>query len=799
LPCGSESTPSLTSRERNLAIAAVVFAMVALGALDFALHSVQLRPLSIVFVIAITALAGYRWGIASGIFAALFFTTIEAYSGFRWQPAALAWNAALAALGLIVAVALVEALRSRIEHQRAADTVLHDTHQELRSLQHSEAAATALRRAEQRYKAVGESLPFGVWQTNTRGDELLYVSQSYCDMLGMTREQISAGGWNDRVPEEDRERFQTAWNVREQKDVFEGEYRIRGKDGKIYWILSRGTRLTDDDGETTGWAGFNLDITQRKQAEGRFAFLADLGRTLASSLEPAIVLEKTAHIIVPRFADWCTIDIAKDDGEIERLYMVHRDPELDQAFKTLLPDPREAALFGYRTTQVIATGRPDWQRSPSGMAKSAEQLDLLKRLGLGSLIAVPLEARGQMIGAITFVSASDQTYEPDDVGFVSIMARRIALAYDNARLYAREHRVADTFQRASLPAVLPEVPGMEIRAHYQPGAKEAEIGGDWYDAFQLSDGRVALSIGDVAGKGLQAASIMSTLRLLIRASALEGLSPARVLARANQLLLNDRPAMATAVFGILDPEELTYTCSIAGHPLPLVISRDGEVTQPRPISPPLGVVANTLFPEQTIMVPLGSMLVLYTDGLIEDSRGALNGEEQLMLAVSQTLQTGQSNAATAIAQLILSGAPKDDVAVLTVTTSARPLLELDLTLPAAPTSSRLFRQALRRFYLAAGLGSEKIDLLQVAVGEAIMNSIEHAYGVKGGNVRVRAWVEGGKLIIDVSDRGRWRAPHDDGGGYGLRVLKGIVQHVDVNRTESGTIVRLTQPVGRAIT
>ncbi len=199
-----------------------------------------------------------------------------------------------------------------------------------------------------------------------------------------------------------------------------------------------------------------------------------------------------------------------------------------------------------------------------------------------------------------------------------------------------------------------------------------------------------------------------------------------------------------------------------------------------------------------MMVPQGSMLVLYTDGLIEDARGADDAEMQLISALREAMQTEQSNPARAIAGKLISAAPKDDVAVLTAKMSARPLLELDLILPATPGSSRLFRQALRRFYLAVGLSAERIELLQVAVGEAIMNSIEHAYGVKGGNVRVRAWVEGGNLIIDISDRGRWRSPHDDGGGYGLRVVKGIVQHVELNRTDSGTIVRLRQPVGRII-
>jgi len=157
------------------------------------------------------------------------------------------------------------------------------------------------------------------------------------------------------------------------------------------------------------------------------------------------------------------------------------------------------------------------------------------------------------------------------------------------------------------------------------------------------------------------------------------------------------------------------------------------------------------------------------------------------------------NPAEAIAARLIDTPPSDDVAILTVRAAARPLLELDITLPAQPNNGRIFRQALRRFYLAAGLSEDKISLLQVAIGEAITNSIQHAYGVRAGAVRVRGRVESGNLVIEISDTGRWRAEHEDGGGYGLQILKGIVPDVAISAGENGTVVRLTQPIGRVIT
>jgi anti-sigma regulatory factor (Ser/Thr protein kinase) len=199
------------------------------------------------------------------------------------------------------------------------------------------------------------------------------------------------------------------------------------------------------------------------------------------------------------------------------------------------------------------------------------------------------------------------------------------------------------------------------------------------------------------------------------------------------------------------------------------------------------------------MLSLGSTLVLYTDGLVEGKRDKLLGEEALFAAIKSVAASNNENPAEAIASLTVGTLPSDDVAVLTVSPALRPLLELDLTLPAQPQSGKLFRQALRRFYLAAGLSEAKIQVLQVATGEAITNSIQHAYGVRGGSVRVCGRVESGKLIVEIRDTGRWRGAHDDGGGYGLQVLKGIVQDVAIDSTDQGTTVRLTQPVGRVIT
>lgn len=709
--------------------------------------------------------------------------------------------ALIAACTFVIGVA-AEAKRRRATGMKAFGRL--QAREEPPRVRRLERMKAALRRAEERLSALSDALPFGMWELDGAGTELLHASDSYCRLFGMNMEEIAAHGWRERVPPEDAERFLAAWNARGDDDVFEGEYRVHAVDGKTYWILSRGMRLTTADGKTS-WAGFSLDITQRKQSEQRIGLLSDLGRVLSLSLEPHPILERVAQLLVPRIADWCAVDLAGPDQDMQRAMLLHRDSDRTRAALGLSNSAQLAALLGTTSARVIASGEPILVRwfprdDHVNAMLSSEQKATVQAFRADSVIVVPLIARDQTLGSLT-VAVDDpwQRYESDDVDFMGIVGRRVALAFDNALLYERERRVADMFQRASLPASLPAIPGIGIHAHYVPGANEAQVGGDWYDAFQLADGRIGISIGDVAGKGLHAASIMSTVRLFIRATALEGLAPSVVLARANALLLNDKPTMVTALFGTLDPEELTFTCAVAGHPLPVVVNAGGDAATGIPVAPPLGITIDTSFPEQTFMLPLGSLMALYTDGLVESAGDARYGEADLVNAVRGAQAGHAANPAEEIAQSLLGDAPpSDDVAVLTIQAAAKPLLELDLTLPAQPVSSRLFRQALRRFYLAAGVTTDAIAILQVAMGEAITNSIQHAYGVQGGVVRVQGHVEPGRLIVEIADTGRWRGPHDDGGGYGLQILRSIVNDVTINTDERGTSIRLVHPIGRFI-
>jgi PAS domain S-box-containing protein len=358
----------------------------------------------------------------------------------------------------------------------------------------------------------------------------------------------------------------------------------------------------------------------------------------------------------------------------------------------------------------------------------------------------------------------------------------------------RAHRIAETLQHAFLPASLPEIPGVRVHAAYMPGTVESEIGGDWYDVFRLPDGRVAISVGDVVGHGLQAAVIMGQVRQSIRAAALDGHSPSMVLIRASSVLrlTYEIEGMATAIYGVFDPVGCAFTYATAGHPAPVLATPDGDIEVLAAGGLPLG--AQTLRPQgdTTLALAPGSLLLLYTDGLVESTKDVLAGERALMAAVRAEWQASSADPARAILERMLGGRrPLDDIAMLALAIDAAPVEGFHLTVPAEPSSLPRVRQALRQLIRALGVGDDRGMALQVAVGEALNNAIEHAYGTTSGTVHVRAAHDGKVVVVEVADNGRWRPPRTEGRGHGLTLMRGLVDEVEIDSRPSGTIVRLS--------
>ena len=449
-------------------------------------------------------------------------------------------------------------------------------------------------------------------------------------------------------------------------------------------------------------------------------------------------------------------------------------------------------------TEVLETGTPLFIASDA--AAPAGDPDAWTISHDGAWAVIPLSPAGIRNGVLALGFGEPREFDHHDQNFMLTLAGQCAQALERAQLYEREHHVSKTLQQAFLPAALPDVPGVKIDAAYLPGTSEAEVGGDWYDVFRLSDGRIACSVGDAVGSGLHAAMIMGQVRQSIRATALEGNDPSAVLDRAGKVLslAYESPGMATAVFGILDPVALTFAYTTAGHPPPVLATPDQEARALTAGGLPLGLGDSMLPAVQTVSLLSGALLTLYTDGLIQSTRQVAEGEARLLAAVRTELKTRSPSPARAILDHVVgAGDAHDDVAVLTISIALDRIEELSLTLPTEPPSLRQVRQALRQLGLALHLNEETAYVVQVVLGEAVNNAVEHAYGAGSGTFHLRVWREADLLKMEVSDQGRWRPERPEDPGHGLKIMQDLADTMDVDRQPSGTTVRLAVRLGHA--
>lgn len=376
-------------------------------------------------------------------------------------------------------------------------------------------------------------------------------------------------------------------------------------------------------------AAYNLERARIFEAERRgrrrLTYLAMASKALNESLDTRRTLERLATITVKHLSDWCAIDLAGDDGELESVAIVHVDrskAELAREFRRRYPPPPDSPTGA---PAVIRTGEAElYPQVPQDVldeaARDAEHLKMLRELGVVSAMVVPLAARGRILGAITFASSTpERAFDADDLELAKDLGRRTGLAIDTASLYEREHEAAVTLQRALLPRRLPEIPGLTVATRYLPAGAGLEVGGDWYDVVETRRGEVHLVIGDVGGRGVRAAAVMGRLAIALRAYATEGLPAQDVVDRVNQLMSEfETPEIATIFDLCVDPATGEAAYVRAGHPPALVKLPDGELTELSGAgSPPIGWRPDLNLSSSQTKLPRGSTVLLYTDGLIE--------------------------------------------------------------------------------------------------------------------------------------------------------------------------------------
>jgi serine phosphatase RsbU (regulator of sigma subunit) len=458
-------------------------------------------------------------------------------------------------------------------------------------------------------------------------------------------------------------------------------------------------------------------------------------------------------------------------------------------------------------TECMATGKPVRLKMGSDqaarIATSWLRRPVAQLLANTSLLLLPLAARDVTLGFVVCTRKdSYRAFDAYDTEIGMEFASRAAIFIDNARRYSRERATAVTLQRSLLPTGLSKPSSVEVRHRYLPGSKLIEVGGDWYESIALPGARVALVVGDVAGHGVRAAVTMGRLRTAIHTLAMLELSPAETLQQLNELMgdLGARePHFATCVYAVYDAVTGMLEVASAGHLPPLLVGPDGtnEFLSLTP-APPLGIGSGSV---QSKFVPVtdGSLLVLYTDGLVENRTRDIDVGLRLLSEIF-----GPGAAARPLEDLcratlagVYSDQQRDDIALLMARLSRIPAdNHVSWTLPAELTSARrargLIRRPLTRWNLA-----DLIPVTELLVSELVTNSVRYAQGMIG----LRLVLEGG-LVVEVTDDSaalpRLRHPdEDDERGRGLQVISQFAQRWGARRTATGKVVWCEQALPHA--
>jgi PAS domain S-box-containing protein len=446
--------------------------------------------------------------------------------------------------------------------------------------------------------------------------------------------------------------------------------------GEAHWSLVKATPIFDENGEVSLVVNIFDDVTDSKRDELGERMLSESSRMLSSSLEYETTLDNVAHLAVPSFADWCSVDLVDERGAIRSVALAHVDPSKIEPVERMRANYPSDPDGPRGVPRVIRTGEPElFSEITDDMlvegARDEQHLILLRALGYRSVILAPMSVGGKTLGVMTFVtSESGRRFDERDLEVAVELGRRAATGVENARLYAERSHIAQTLQRSLLPPVMPDIPGVDIAARFRPAGEGYEVGGDFYDVFNTGAGW-GIVIGDVCGKGPEAAALTGLARHTLRAAAMQEDDPSRILTLLSEAIRREHndSQFCTAAYGHLTLSGIGARLTIAsgGHPLPFLVSEDGSVKQVGVPGALLGSFEEVDVSDEVLELEPGAALVLYTDGVIEAGkpRGAFGVE-----GLGALLQACAGQTASEIAERVDSAVvglerdPSDDVAVL---------------------------------------------------------------------------------------------------------------------------------------
>jgi PAS domain S-box-containing protein len=677
----------------------------------------------------------------------------------------------------------------------------------------------AMRTSEARKTAMFESSLDAIISMDHEGNVVEY-NPSAERIFGYPRDEILGKPLADFIiPSELRDKH---WQGL-QRYLETGKARILGKRMELKAVRADGSEFpvevtispVDVDGPPL-FTGFIRDITHRKESERevaellirqqqaqsateiaqkRFEFLAEASMQLASSLDYRSRLESLARLAVPYLADWCVVHVVEEEGRIHPVVVQHAFAE-DQELGVELYKARLDPASRFSVHEVVRTGNPlivpeVEPEMLDNVAGAPEARALLDKMEVSSVIIVPLSARGRTVGTLTFISTrSERNYTEQDLALAEDLSRHAAVMIDNARLYQERTAVARTLQKSLLPPALPTIPGVELAARYEPAGEGNEVGGDFFDVFLYGENRWAIVIGDVCGKGAEAAALTGLARYTLRAAAMQMQTPAQMLEMLNEAILQQRTdeRFATVALGTLwfdDEGQATVSLACGGHPPPMLMRSDGTVEAVGAAGMLLGLFPDVELNEDAVRLEAGDTLIFYTDGVPEArDDGGLLGQTGLRKLISGCAGLDAVKCADQIREQVMAiqgGRARDDVAIVVLRISPRgaksapvltPMLTRDISGGfKAPGESRRALEA-----IAAELPPKLFETVMFLTNELVTNSVRHAKVSNEDTIGIRVLTSPETIRVEVRDPGEGFDPQprepdaDQSSGWGLHIL-----------------------------
>ena len=546
--------------------------------------------------------------------------------------------------------------------------------------------------------------------------------------------------------------------------TWEGTFTGTRGDGSLVFLRVLAVPLRHPSGDIDGMVIMITEAGRRdaQREQDRLRLLERIGERLAGSLELDVTLRQVAHILVPQFADHCFIDLFSGEKLIRRVqtHAAGWEPPAGTWARVGEPIYYPPGHFMQQAMARLETIVVPDLHAEYYPAPSEESLSAADQAGLISVLASPLYARGELLGVMALALSRlterpDPHYDLSDGELISAIASRVAVAIDNAMLFEAERQTALAFQQSLLPQRVPDLDGLEVAFRYVPAKPletqgqgiQTQVGGDWYDIIPLAAGRVGMVIGDVEGRGPRAAATMGQLRAALRAYAQDEKAPADIMRKLDEWVRSTAPVGAggdpptvSCINLIYDAWSRELTFANAGHAAPLMAS--GGVVRPLEVRHKgvlLGVRGRGIrglptYKEQTVQLPPGGALVLYTDGLTDrrsraDGSGHYTEAEAVALlrdAILAAANGGDASALALAAENAVPGDIDDDMAILVFRSSPKDLAWAERSFPAEPIMVSEARRFAAATFASWDMDPDQVDLACLLVSEMVTNAVLHA-------------------------------------------------------------------------